>query len=345
MEDKISLPDYDVRQVIRNMADILNTDLIEEAPELCLEIPEELGSGNIRAFELEHGLGILDVDCLLKKPVPFTLDNRKVQPLKILFNRGSEIVHGFDGTDEEHRIGRMESTMLSCNMKHGHIFRFPADQPVCVFSLEINRKKFESKIDDFLSEMNGELEDVFRDVNGVNLFYHKTNYSLDIAEFIEEFLSGDMDGFMQAVYLEGKAFEILSHFLQNYMDDQQIPGDKCALRQSTVERIGQAVEIVKKDIENHIGVANLASRVGLSKNTLQRGFKVLHKMTVNDFIRHHRIEVAKELIETTDLNVTEISYRIGINSRSYFSKLFKEKYGMTPSDYLVSYRDGSGEST
>ncbi len=343
MAENLSFKDIEVREVVRNMAEILKTDCVEDGPELCVQIPEKLGSGSIRAFNLEHGLGVLDVDCMLTEPVSFTLDNRQIQPLKIIFNRDSEIVHSFEGTDEQHQIARLESAMTSCNMKHGHSFTFPGGRPICLFSLEINRKLFEAKITDFLAEMNGELEDVLRDVNGVNLFFYKGYYSLDIARYIEEFLTSELDGFMHAVYLEGKAYEILSHYLQQYLDDQNRPEERHILRQSTVERIQNAVEIIREELDQHIGIPELARRAGLNKNTLQQGFKVLHKMSVNDFIRHERIVKAKELLETTDLNVTEVTYKIGINSRSYFSKLFKEKYGMSPKQYVSQRRGDSSE--
>ena len=338
MSESLSLPDAEVKEVVRNMAEILQTEVSEDGAEICLEIPEHMGSGTIRAFTLDHGLGVLDVDCMLKEPVPFRMDNRRIQPLKILFNRETQILHHFDGADERHEIGHQESCMLSCNMKHGHVFEFPANKPVCIFSLEINRKLFEPKIDEFLSETNGDLEDVFRDVNGVNLFYFKANYSLDSAKFIEEFLSSDLDGFMRVVYQEGKAYEILSHYLQQYRDVHELPEDSRILRQRSVKRIQQAVDIIREEIDQQISVADLAKRVGLNRNTLQQGFKTLHKMSVNDFVRQERIERAKELMETTDLNITEITYKIGINSRSYFSKMFREKYGISPKQYLDNRR-------
>lgn len=46
------------------------------------------------------------------------------------------------------------------------------------------------------------------------------------------------------------------------------------------------------------------------------------------------MEKARHLMENTNLNITEITYRIGINSRSYFSKLFKERYSMSPKQYM-----------
>jgi len=68
------------------------------------------------------------------------------------------------------------------------------------------------------------------------------------------------------------------------------------------------------------------------------GFKQLYGKSVNQYIRDVRIEMAKVLIETSDLNITEITYAIGINSRSYFSKLFKERYSLSPKQYLLKNR-------
>ena len=72
---------------------------------------------------------------------------------------------------------------------------------------------------------------------------------------------------------------------------------------------------------------------GLSPFKLQEGFKTTHGRTVADFIRNVRLEKAEELIKTTDLNISEIVYTIGLSSSSYFSKIFKLKYNCSPKDY------------
>ena len=52
-----------------------------------------------------------------------------------------------------------------------------------------------------------------------------------------------------------------------------------------------------------------------------------------EYIRYTRLEAARDLIRTTDLNISQIVYTIGFSSRSYFSKIFKNKYGITPSEF------------
>ena len=66
---------------------------------------------------------------------------------------------------------------------------------------------------------------------------------------------------------------------------------------------------------------------------MQDGFKFLYNRTVTEYIRHIRLESARDLLKTTDLNISQIVYTIGFSSRSYFSKIFREKYGITPNEF------------
>ncbi|MDP4277672.1 MAG: helix-turn-helix transcriptional regulator, partial [Bacteroidota bacterium] len=52
-----------------------------------------------------------------------------------------------------------------------------------------------------------------------------------------------------------------------------------------------------------------------------------------EFIKETRIKRATELLETGKFNVSEVSFQIGMNDARYFSKCFRQKYGMTPSAY------------
>ena len=62
----------------------------------------------------------------------------------------------------------------------------------------------------------------------------------------------------------------------------------------------------------------------------------MHGVTVTKYIRHTRILAAEHVIKTTDLNISEVVYSIGLTSRSYFSKIFKKKYNCSPKDYQLN---------
>lgn len=338
MAEKKELKELNVIDVVKDIAERLGVAYEEENNEICLDIPEDAGTGTIRAISFSHGVGLMDLDVRLKKEVTFELNQSLVQPLEIIYNRESSFTHRFNGKEDANEIRHLESAMLSSNGKHGNMVILPAKEPVCFFNLEINRKRFEEKIGDFLPDMDSELEGLFRDVNGVNLFFYKANYSLDIAKCIEEIKECEHSGFPKSVFIEGKCYEILAHHLRQYIDDSSDPDKRKILRQATVKKLEKAAEVITSELDQVDNIIALAKRVGLNQNTLQNGFQHLYGMSVNNYIRNERMEMAKNLMEKTDLNVTEITYRIGINSRSYFSKLFKERYAMTPTQYLKRLR-------
>jgi signal transduction histidine kinase/ligand-binding sensor domain-containing protein/DNA-binding response OmpR family regulator len=82
--------------------------------------------------------------------------------------------------------------------------------------------------------------------------------------------------------------------------------------------------------ETELSVEDLASKVFLSRSQLYRKVKTLTGVSVNEFIRNVRLEKATELIELGNDNITEISYKVGFSSPSYFTKCYKEKYGFLP---------------
>ena len=82
--------------------------------------------------------------------------------------------------------------------------------------------------------------------------------------------------------------------------------------------------------ETELSVEDLASKVFLSRSQLYRKIKTLTGVSVNEFIRNVRLEKAKELIELGNDNITEISYKVGFSSPSYFTKCYKDKYGYLP---------------
>ena len=66
-------------------------------------------------------------------------------------------------------------------------------------------------------------------------------------------------------------------------------------------------------------------------------------LTVNKYMQQVKLDAAKDLLITSDHNISEIVNLIGLNNRSYFSKIFKEKYGVSPNYFLQSRKDNFDE--
>lgn len=95
---------------------------------------------------------------------------------------------------------------------------------------------------------------------------------------------------------------------------------------------------VKSSIETRMsdpafGVESLAEEVAMSTIQVYRKLKAITGQTPNDLIRNIRLERAASLLRQHAGNVSEVADQVGFNNLSYFSKCFREKYGVSPSEF------------
>lgn len=93
-------------------------------------------------------------------------------------------------------------------------------------------------------------------------------------------------------------------------------------------------EIVNANLQNeHFGPEELAVQLGISYSALHRKIKDKYNKTISQFIREKRLEKSKELLQNENLSVSEIAYKVGFGSATYFNKCFHEFYGVSPGEY------------
>lgn len=91
-------------------------------------------------------------------------------------------------------------------------------------------------------------------------------------------------------------------------------------------------------LQAHISDFNLtidlcAELFGYGRTTFFKKVKQLTGMTPNDYIRQMRMTLAAELLKDERLTVAEVAYKVGFEDQYYFSKAFKQYYGMPPTKY------------
>ena len=77
----------------------------------------------------------------------------------------------------------------------------------------------------------------------------------------------------------------------------------------------------------------MAFLAGLSLSTFKREFKKHFDDTPASYIRNKRMKKAADLLRHSSLTISEISFQIGYEDSSYFSRLFYQKFDILPSDY------------
>lgn len=110
-------------------------------------------------------------------------------------------------------------------------------------------------------------------------------------------------------------------------------------RRPLVPQNSSFLENVLQSIDNHLndeqfGVEVLCREIGISERQLQRKLKAVTNKTPNQLISSVRLHRAKELLLNPNFNITEIAFQTGFSNPSYFSRLFKKEFGVSPSDLL-----------
>lgn len=100
---------------------------------------------------------------------------------------------------------------------------------------------------------------------------------------------------------------------------------------STIDRALQsAVDLIDRNLTRRLSVEQLSEQVGLSQNYLARRFRERFGMTMQQYATDRRVELARELITSTDLPIKTIGRRVGIPDPQYFNKLIRRATGQSP---------------
>ncbi len=101
--------------------------------------------------------------------------------------------------------------------------------------------------------------------------------------------------------------------------------------------------IEEKIDDDSLSVEQLSKHLFMSRATLYNKLVDLTGETPVEFIRSVRLKKAAELLENSDMRIVEISYAVGFATPSYFTRAFKLKYNLSPSEYAAQKKKKTGE--
>lgn len=105
--------------------------------------------------------------------------------------------------------------------------------------------------------------------------------------------------------------------------------------------IQRIMTFIEQNIDNsELTIEDIAMHIGFSRSAFFKKLKSLTGLAPVEFLKEVRIQRAAQLIETGEYNFSEITYMVGINDPRYFSRCFKQKFGMSPREY----KDKCGET-
>ena len=109
-------------------------------------------------------------------------------------------------------------------------------------------------------------------------------------------------------------------------------------RNHTDDSILQVQRKLEKNYTEDIDIDKLAQEFGMSRRTFERRFKTATGDTPLLYLQRVRVEVAKQLLEEKNSSFDEVSYEVGYENSSFFSKIFVKHTGLRPGEYRLKFQ-------
>ncbi|MFT6959408.1 MAG: AraC-like DNA-binding protein [Polaribacter sp.] len=322
------------KDFLEQIQDKIGGSIVNSWNENTLTIDNENAFGSLRFIPFDWGVSVLDFDILLHKEFIFKIKAvPEYNPIRFLYASFGSFKHRF-GVDENERNVEQFQSLIFTNKTDGYDYLYlNKNEKLHLNLIQIIRKHFLQKRTTNVSSLNKKLYEVFVDTNHENRFTNFGTFNLKMADLIIKLEKVKGKGMLRILKIESIIYEILSLHIQQHnrlLSGEPLP---TSLVKSELKIVRKLSAIILKNPEKEYSLEELSLQSGLTQSKLQDGFKFLYNRTVTEYIRHVRLESARYLIRTTDLNISQIVYTIGFSSRSYFSKIFREKYDITPNQF------------
>lgn len=332
----IEIIENENRSIITQLNEYIGGTIEKANGEEVLVFKNELGRGSIRNIRFDWGIALLDYDVTFNHNVKiiFSVDNGK-NPIEFIFISEGRISYGNSKENELTKLERFQNIIVGSGSKTKRIYYFPNNERVRLNIIHVFAEEFMQKSNNNVDTIGNNLLAVFKGEEEKLPFKHIGNYNLKIADKIKVLNELKGSGIVKNLSIEGQlnlilAIQILEH--ENFENETPLPH---SLSVSDIKKIHSLTDFIIDNISKTITIETLVKESGLSTKKLQAGFKLLYSNSINSYIRKLKLELARDLLKTSDMNISEIVYAIGYKSRSYFSKIFFEYYDILP----INYRD------
>jgi len=287
---------------------------------------------NIKEEKLSDNIFLITGDTIFKRNTYIDVASN-INGLLLTINLKGNITHNSFISDSN--LSTKES-MTAVNLIQSEQGRQYIDSNTQLKNLHIIFKKefLQEHLKDNLSY--GKIMEFFDNKrNSMNLKNSKTNLQNQI--IANDIFNSPYKGDLNRIFLQSKVLEILVNELQEIDENkEQLKKANVKFSDDDKDAIYKARDIILENIYNPVNISDLSRKVALNDFKLKIGFNAFFNTSPYQMLKEYRMLKAKELLEQSDMNVSEISEAIGYKYVHNFSKVFTKRFGVRPKDIMKS---------
>ncbi len=328
----------ETKNIMEVLASGFNSKPVSTGAEISVEIPDMNGYGSIKGIDFLDGISMLQFDCFFHNNLVIRLDKKQTQTIWFIYCMIGELLHVLGPEDSRYKLTNMTSSIANGPDINNQSFMMPSKTKIVCHLVIVQIDAFYPKVKKYLHTVPQEFAKLFKQTENKKKIIYSSNYSLNISECLNEIKTSNHEGLIRRIFLESKSLDLIWMQIKQYKDDQNPQSKKQILRKSDIELIRKAKSILLNDLKNPPDIRKLAQLTGTNENKLKKGFKKLYDKSIGGVLRDERLMHAKMLLIDENKSIKEIADAVGYSSKSSFSKRFKLKFGVVPSEFLNRYK-------
>jgi AraC-like DNA-binding protein len=249
---------------------------------------------------------------------PFRLETFFQDEACFIFLSGSEST--FNSSKEKVNLKSKESLLLKCGSFFVDWLKTSSSTKSEIIAVhlypDLLKKLYQKELPDYIKPKNKKraIQKIIPD-NVISRFIESLNFYFDNPSLINDDI------------LELKVKELILVLVQTKNADSIL---QLISELFTSQKI-QLQEVIENHVFSNLSIKKLAELSGLSTSSFKREFRAIYQQTPTQYINNQKLQKAKELLEMSDLSISQIAYQLGFNDPAYFSRLFKKKFNFSPS--------------
>ncbi|WP_419211298.1 BLUF domain-containing protein [Maribacter sp. X9] len=325
---------------LRKIAFHLGADFKENEDSAILELNNRFGKGQIITYNIFKGLCVRVYNITFFEEIKISKQEYAANTIYFLYCVKGHFFHKFESETQEIKISQKQNIILSSITNVPNEITFPAN-------VEIGMSAIFLKQDLTISDkkrrtiLESAIEDITAFIDKQKPFSYYGEISPITNKYAKIVVENKRKDAVGKLLVEGAVINTLASQIEHHDKHKDFLKIGTPLTNTETLKISELAEYIADNIDKNLKIKDLSTKFSLSPKKLQAGSRYLFGESLGNFITHLRLEKGKEIIQHTDLSISEVCYKVGFSSRSYFSKSFAERFGVLPSEFKNSLMNDS----
>ena len=331
---KIELIGTDFIKNINLISNILKGKVTLNGGCSYLIFSNNLGKGTITSIKVSKDISVIIFDVNFNEDLEFIYSSSEKEYIDFFFCLEGSVFHKVNKENSFEKIRYRQNALVSRLKSSKNVITFERNVPskVSVISYSIVNGDSDKQVShDSLRKMATK---ALQQINKAKDYRYLGRVCFRTSDYVKKMMSFSFDEASNILFVEAAILNTIASQIERYEKDNDSSFSDAPIKQYELDKIIAVEAFVHNNLAEKLSLENLARMSGLSLSKLQLGFNYLYNTTVNNYITQKRLDKSVEYLQQNKLNISEIVYSVGYSSRSYFSKIFKKRFGISPSTAL-----------